>query len=165
MGKRAKHILDATGGFGHDAALLTCMGWDVTCVERHPFLAAILELAVAQIRDNPDLHQAIGDRLRVVHGDASTVLSAGEWPCPPDVVYLDPMFEGRSGSAKPRKRAQLLQRLLGTDQDAPDLLVTARAVCGRVVVKRPDDGPPLAPSPDVVFKGRLVRYDVYLQQA
>ena len=165
MGKRARHILDATGGFGHDAALLTCMGWDVTCVERHPCLAIILELAAAQVGKSPRLFKAMGDRLRVVHGDACQVLTKGTYPTPPDVVYMDPMFEPRHGSAKPRKRAQLLQRLVGTDQDAPALLAVARNVCRRVVVKRPNDGAPLAASPDVVFKGRQVRYDVYLQQA
>jgi 16S rRNA (guanine1516-N2)-methyltransferase len=31
-----------------------------------------------------------------------------------------------------------------------------------VVVKRPDDAPPLAPDPSMSIAGKLVRYDVYL---
>lgn len=161
LGLRCRHVLDATGGLGHDAALLACMGWRVTCVERIPALAAILGLAVRESMRSTRHAEMLKDRLSVVHGEAADVIKAGSME--PDVIYMDPMFEPRRGSALPRKPAQLLHRLAERDADAPELLRVARAACPRVVVKRPDDGPPLAPDPDLTFNTRVVRYDVYLQ--
>jgi hypothetical protein len=82
-----------------------------------------------------------------------------------DVIYMDPMFEARHGSALPKKPAQLLHRLVSpdADSDACEVLEMARRICHRVVVKRPDDGAPLAPNPDLTFATKQVRYDVYLQ--
>ena len=162
IGKQATTIVDATGGFGHDAALLACMGWHVHCIERHRLLAALLEMALADAYERPELAGALGNRLVVQHGDASDLLHKIDPP--PDVVYLDPMFEPRKGSALPKKPAQLLQRITsGAYDNASELLAVARDVAHRVAVKRPADGPPLAPDPDLSFAGRLVRYDVYLQ--
>jgi len=161
MGKKVQTVFDATGGWGHDAALLSCMGWTVTVVERHPVLAALLNLSLTEAQRHADLLAAIGGRLQVCQGEAAQLLT--ELPWTPDCVYLDPMFDPRKGSALPRKPAQLLQRIMKPDADATDLFNTARAHCRRVVVKRPDDGEPLGAPPDLTFKGRLVRYDVYLQ--
>lgn len=161
MGRTLGTVVDATGGWGHDAALLACMGWTVTCVERHPMLAALLELSLVEAQRHPPLLEAIGERLTICRGESERILSRMEEA--PDVIYLDPMFEPRTNSALPRKPAQLLQRVVGPDTDAVELLTVARARCHRVVVKRPDDGVPLAATPNLTFKGRLVRYDVYLQ--
>ena len=161
MGKRVETVFDATGGWGHDAALLACMGWTVTTIERHPVLAALLDLSLAEAQRYADLVDAIGGRLQVCQGEAAQILTDLPWT--PDCVYLDPMFESHRGSALPRKPAQLLQRIVKPDTDATDMLELARAHCRRVVVKRPDDGEPLRATPDLTFKGRLVRYDVYLQ--
>jgi 16S rRNA (guanine1516-N2)-methyltransferase len=82
----------------------------------------------------------------------------------PDVIYLDPMFSARrKSSALPKKPAQVLQALAVAGGEAK-LLAAARRSVGRVVVKRPQDGPPIEADPTLVFSGRLVRYDVYLQQ-
>jgi len=85
-------------------------------------------------------------------------------PQRPDAVYLDPMFPPkRKKSAAVNKEMRLLRELVGDDLDAPDLLEVARGVAReRVVVKRPDHAPPLAPYPSMSFLGKLVRYDVYL---
>ena len=83
---------------------------------------------------------------------------------PPDVIYLDPMFPDRQGrSALAGKELQILRTLVGDDEDAGDLLHVARSVAlQRVVVKRPTWAGPLASAPDLEYKGRTVRYDVYL---
>jgi 16S rRNA (guanine1516-N2)-methyltransferase len=53
--------------------------------------------------------------------------------------------------------------VVGDDADALALLeVSRRTALERVVVKRPDDAPPLAPDPSMRIAGKLVRYDVYL---
>lgn len=161
LGPHCETILDVTGGFGYDAALLACMGWQVTCVERVPAMAAMLGLALRESMRSVSHAEALQDRLTVMHGEAKEVIQARSVPM--DVIYMDPMFEPRQGSALPRKPAQLLHRLVEPNWDAGDLFKVAQMACHRVVVKRPDDGPPLAPNPDLTFTTRQVRYDVYLQ--
>ena len=161
LGPHCETILDVTGGFGHDAALLACMGWRVTCVERVPAMAAILGLSIREAMRSDAHAEALHNQITVLHNEAKDVIQTGSPPM--DVIYMDPMFEPRQGSALPRKPAQLLHRLVEADMDAGDLLEVARGACHRVVVKRPNDGPTLAPNPDLIFTTRQVRYDVYLQ--
>jgi len=40
FGSDVRTIIDATAGLGQDAALLACMGYHVTAVERSPIVAA-----------------------------------------------------------------------------------------------------------------------------
>ena len=105
----------------------------------------------------------------------------------PDVIYLDPMFPGEGRTALPRRELQLLRELTGDDDTGAGLLALARARARRrncagrigqaaggqggrrpgrarrrVVVKRPLHAPTLAPDTSLVFKGRAVRFDVYL---
>ena len=81
----------------------------------------------------------------------------------PDVVYIDPMYPPRrKQSALPKKEPRLLRALVGDDPDAADLARVALQVAARrVVVKRPGHAEPLLPDPDLAYKGKLVRYDVY----
>ncbi|HSD97968.1 MAG TPA: class I SAM-dependent methyltransferase, partial [Sulfuricaulis sp.] len=81
-----------------------------------------------------------------------------------EVIYLDPMFPPkRKKSAAVKKEMRLLRDLVGDDPDAKELLEISRHVAlDRVVVKRPDHAPPLAPDPSMSLAGKLVRYDVYL---
>ena len=70
----------------------------------------------------------------------------------------------RRESALAKRPLRLLRELVGTDADSQELLAVARAVARRrVVVKRPDHTPPLAPGPQDSYRGKLVRYDVYLR--
>jgi 16S rRNA (guanine1516-N2)-methyltransferase len=133
----------------------------VTCVERIDALAAVLGLAIRESNRSAAHAQALEGRMAVMHGDAKEVIQRRVVDA--DVIYIDPMFEPRKGSALPKKPAQLLHRFAGQDLDAPALLQVAREACHRVIVKRPNDGPVLAPDPPLTFGSRLVRYDVYLQ--
>jgi 16S rRNA (guanine1516-N2)-methyltransferase len=103
-------------------------------------------------------------RLRLVGGDACSVLADSRVPAP-DAVLLDPMFPERGSSAAVRKEMQLFQQLVGDDPDAPALLATALQVAvHRVAVKRPRGAPPLAgPKPSHVLEGRSTRFDVYVR--
>lgn len=158
IGSAATTVVDATAGLGHDACLLACMGWQVTAIERDPFIACMLQIAVEDVQRHPELQSRIADRLTVKHGDAEVLLEASH----ADVIYLDPMFTGRRRkSALPKKPAQLLQALAEPSDDEK-LLASARSTAHRVVVKRPSDIDPIGMSPDLIFEGRQVRYDVYL---
>ncbi len=150
-------VIDATAGLGHDASLIACMGWQVIGIERDPFLAAALDLSLRDATRCDELQVMLSGRLEFRCGDATTMLPTME----ADVVYLDPMFTARrKQSALPKKPAQILQALVDPGDDEA-LLAAARTQADRVVVKRPTGGPPIA-EPDLVFPGRLVRYDVYL---
>jgi 16S rRNA (guanine1516-N2)-methyltransferase len=81
-----------------------------------------------------------------------------------DVIYLDPMYPERSKSVLAKKEMQMLQKLIGHEEDAEHLLTAALAAAGkRVVVKRPKTAPPLADSsPTHSLSGKTTRYDVYM---
>lgn len=160
VGSGARMVADLTAGFGHDACLLACMGWDVTAIERDPFIATILSLSVEDTRRDPALASDLDGRLRMHRGEALDWLVGMQTP--PDVIYLDPMYELKRGSALPRKRAQVLQAVVEGESNGVRLLEAARNAVRRVVVKRPADGQPLGGPVDLVFTGRQVRYDVYL---
>ena len=159
-------ILDATAGLGKDAFLLASLGCCVTMLERssivHGMLADGLERAL--LADNPQAKIAVAataSRLSLRRGDFLDLTDALE---PVDVVYLDPMFPARSKSARVKKDMFLLQGLLGHAESQPELLDAAlNLAVRRVVVKRGKLSPALDQrAPDISYKGRSSRYDVYL---
>ena len=164
LGKSSRTVLDATAGLGQDAALMACMGYCVTAVERSPILVALLEDGLRRARLDPELSAAVGDRLQVINADARDVLGQGELQ--PDVVYVDPMFPPkRKTSALAPKAIRLVRRVVGEDDDAALLLERAiKSGVRRVVVKRPHYAPPLGSQPTMSFTGKLVRYDTYIVQ-
>lgn len=154
-------VVDATAGFGHDAALLACMGFNVLALERSPLVQVLLLDAIRRADEDPRMKQALGGRLRLEPVDAVNFIPTIE-PAPA-VVYMDPMFNpSRPSSALPRKPAQLLRRIVGHDPDAEALLQVACASSRRVVVKRADGARCLAGNPSHSVSGKQVRYDVYL---
>lgn len=160
FGKKTHSIVDATAGYARDALLLALMGFRVTAVERSPVVAALARDGLQRLAAQTGV--ILSERLWLVNGDARALLAA--MTPRPDAIYLDPMFPPkRRKSAAVKKEMRLLRELVGNDTDAPELLALSRSVArDRVVVKRPDDAPPLAPDPDMSLKGKLVRYDVYL---
>jgi 16S rRNA (guanine1516-N2)-methyltransferase len=62
-----------------------------------------------------------------------------------------------------KRRLRLLREVVGDDEDRQLLFTSAlQTATRRVVVKCPDEAPPLADDPDETYAGKLVRYDVYL---
>jgi len=158
-------VVDATAGFGRDAMLLALLGCRVTAIERDRVVAALLVDGVHRALGYPDLMDAV-ERLELMTDDSRSYF--GRLQTPPDVIYLDPMFVSKNRSARPKKELWALSRLVRDEDDGASLLAAALATgCRRVVVKRPDNGAPLeAPDgrqPDTQFRGKTVRFDVYLQ--
>ena len=156
IGRRCRSVVDATAGFGHDAFHLFHLGKRVIAIERSPVVAAMLADAIDRL-----VPSARSDSLQLICDDARRRVTQCD---PPDVIYLDPMFPDRQGrSALAGKELQILRALVGDDEDARDLLHVARSVAlQRVVVKRPAWAGPLGSVPDLEYRGRAVRYDVYL---
>lgn len=161
MGSRTATVLDATAGLGRDAALLACLGFQVTAVERSPVIAALLEDGLQRAAAEPQLARALGGRLVVILGDAREVLEGARDM--PDAIYIDPMFPPkRKSSALAKKDVRLLRAVVGDDPDASDLVrIALGRARQRVIVKRPDHAAPLAANPTATFAGKLVRYDMY----
>ena len=160
-----QEVVDATAGLLGDATVLAQYGFEVVALERHPVIAALGEAALRRARA-----AGIGwcERLRLEHADARHWLAArSSGSQRPELIYLDPMFGQRRGSALPNARLRLLAALIGAGHPGDDLLAMARAAARRrVVVKRPLRaaalGDALGAAPHHSLAGRAVRFDVYL---
>lgn len=163
-GVEAPRAVDATAGLGEDSLLLAAAGFTVTLCEADPVIAALLEDALARA----SAHEVLGpivERMHLVAGDSRVTLerAGASTGAQPDVVYLDPMFPGRTKSAAVKKKFQLIHGLERPTEplDEESLLQAALAAHPRkVVIKRPVKGPYLAGvKPSHAIAGKAVRYD------
>jgi len=154
-------VIDCTAGLARDSLILAHLGCQVTLCERSPVMHCLLADALERAGDHELLGPA-ASRMTLVASDAKSLLASG---IDTDVVYLDPMFPEKEGSAAVRGSMQYLQRFIGVDEDTDLLLETALySNCDRVVLKRPAKGAVIAadlPEPVHVFKNRNSRYEVY----
>lgn len=165
-GSSRPRVLDATAGLGEDAWLLAAAGCEVTAVERHPVIHALLADALRRARTTAPV---VADRITLANcADAEAVLRPLQMSKSErdgfDVVLIDPMFPGAERrKTTERKPMRVLRGLAGDDADADKLLDLALcAAIRRVVVKRPRRAPALAGrEPGVVHAGRGLRFDVY----
>ncbi|WP_227657390.1 class I SAM-dependent methyltransferase [Candidatus Magnetaquicoccus inordinatus] len=159
-------IVDATPGLGQDAFVLAALGAEVKMVERSPVLAVLLEDGLRRLRAHSQIHALPQVLLTLERADSRCWLASfladnrGERP---DVIYLDPMYPHRQGSALVKKEMRRLRRLVGDDNDAEELLPLAMQVAqSRVVVKRPRHAAHLAALlPTMVIESEQTRYDIY----
>lgn len=165
MGK-AKSVLDMTAGWGADALHIAESGRNVIALERHPVVYQLLQQARA------GLDASLQQRLQFFHADVSAsdfekklfnVLA--EKP-DFDLVYIDPMFAGKSAkSAKTKKPMTLLQKLVEPPSQDNERQLFDRAMNiaqQRVVVKRALKAPYLANAvPQGSIKSKLLRFDLY----
>lgn len=157
-------VLDATGGMGKDSFLMASHGCIVHIIERNQIVATLLEDGLRRASGNPDTCE-ITARIKLMVRDSTEFLldhCAQEQLY--DVIYLDPMFPERNKSALVKKDMQLLQNLIGHEDDTLQLFQAAQSAAGnRIVVKRPNTAAPLndqKPSHSLV--GKTTRYDVYM---
>lgn len=156
-------VLDATGGLGRDAFIMASHGCQVHVFEKNPVAAAVLEDGLRRACEHPDTKR-ISDRIRLTVGDSCKFLLSEDRVAQFDVIYLDPMFPERSKSARVKKELQILQQLVGHDENIENLFAAAlQTARKRVVVKRPKTAPPLrGPAPSYNISGKTTRFDVYL---
>lgn len=154
-------VFDATAGLGRDAYVLADLGCKVTLVERSAVLAFVLQegLNRAVISQFNEVREAAA-RMSVKCEDSTEICAT-----PDQVIYLDPMFEERKGSAASKKDLSVLQALHGHSADDQRLIDWAFGQpVSRIVVKRPIKAAPLTASvPSHVLKGKSVRFDVYVR--
>ncbi len=159
--KQSLKVLDVTAGFGQDAYVLACLGCEMTLLERSNIIYRLLEDGIIRARENPEFQKL---KMELINIDALDYLNKlGEKNCP-DVIYVDPMFPSRQKSALVKKEMRMLKAVVGEDSEADQLLTYAlKKAKKRVVVKRPKLAPPLeGKEPDIVYKGKSSRFDVYI---
>lgn len=156
IGYRTGAVLDCTGGWATDAAHIAAHGIPVIAIERHPVVYALVRNALA-FCENEKIIRNLSWR----HENSVAFLDTLDDPI--DVIYLDPMYPPRPGSAAPKKPLQLLQSLIAEDKDDAGALlsIALTKASQRVVVKRPHYAAPLLPGKSGATEGKLVRYDIY----
>lgn len=154
-GRLGHSILDLSAGLGIDSVFLSQLGYDVTAVERNPVLFLALDTAQKKLSDRQK------EKLRFEFASAKDFLIATDKAF--DVIYFDPMFPEKKKSALPRQEMIMFRHLVGSDDDARDVVETAIKLkkAKRVVVKRPIKAPLLLEHPQNQVEGKLIRFDVY----
>lgn len=150
--KAGLRVQDWTAGLGTDSLLLATAGCQVTMFERSRVIAALLKQA---LNSKDERLAPVLERMQLNAGDAR------EFPeQPADVVYLDPMFPQSKKTALVNGPMQYLQRLLGPDHDAEQIIQAAlKRSVKRVVVKRPASAPEA--NATFVLSAKANRFDVY----
>jgi 16S rRNA (guanine1516-N2)-methyltransferase len=164
MGLRAGKtpmIIDATAGLGRDAFLLASLGAEVVLIERsdqmHTLLAHGMERAS---KEGGELRYIIG-RMTLLRGDAKDLLPelSGE------AILIDPMHPARHKSALVKRELRQVREIVGTDDDAADLVrVALKSARNRVVLKWPAKANPITgirPCSHQIL-GKSTRYDVFM---
>jgi len=153
------HVIDATAGWGNDAAVLASSGINVQMIEHDPVLAVLLEDGLQRLNQQEPTAPV---HLSLHTIDAWAYLDALSPPDYPDVIYMNPIHPARFKMTHNQKSLSPLQAFLSTIEDPLGLLKVACArVQKRVVVKWPTHFQPLN-KPSYVLKGKSpVRFDVY----
>lgn len=158
--KPGMRIIDATAGWGRDSALLASFGAQVLMLERSAVMHCLLQDALERQDDSAKQHLT----MTVLKADAIAYLSQCSKEKAPDLIYLDPMHPEREKSASVKQDLQLLQALIGEDQDVVQLLIQARRVArSKVVLKWPAKKPFLV-EPHYCIKGKTIQYGCYLPE-
>ncbi len=159
--KREIHsVVDLTAGWGRDSFILATHGQHITMVEQNPVIYNCLNFLLSIVQhDNTD---KVYQQLQLINENSVDYLSFKDVRFA-DCLYLDPMFPAHKSSARPGKELQILQ-LLTTNLNVDELFELALAKAKyRVVVKRPIHAKTLSEKkPDIVYKEKTIRFDVYL---
>lgn len=150
-------ICDITAGFGQDAYLLYSLGCEVKLVERSEIIAKLLQDGL--LRANCNIALTIGEAKDYLNALLKTKNL-------PDVIYFDPIFPDKNTSALSQKSARILRAIAGKDEDSAEVFELAlKTAQKRVVVKRPIYAKTISDNhhkPDIIYKGKSIRFDVYL---
>lgn len=149
-GKAKPRVFDASAGTLKDSTLMLAMGLEVIAAERHPVAQALIQNC---LRRENDL------ALEFIPADALEVLKTRN---DFDVVYFDPMYEGKNEKAAPRKEMRIFREVVQADLDAKDCAQELRNSGKRLVIKRSSKADPLLTNPAVSFGKKSTVYDVYL---
>lgn len=154
-GRYGLKVLDLSAGLGIDSVFLAQLGYEVTALERNPLIYLALNEAANHAADN-----GMSLNLKFEFADSLQYLQTSKTEV--DVIYFDPMFPEKTKSALPRQEMVFFRNLVGSDDDASQVLEAAMGYknAKRVVVKRPIKAPQLL-KPHSSTEGKLIRFDIY----
>jgi len=169
QGVKPPTVIDATAGLAKDAYVLACLGCPITLLERSPVIVELIQDAIKRAKEDEHFQTVLNTGFNVIAGSSIeylTTLLEQKNAILPDVIYLDPMYPHRKKSASVKKNMQILQKLLGQDDDTQELLEIALKIAKkRVVVKRPKGAENLTDiKPTYLVESKKTRYDVYIIQ-
>ncbi|MCP4332085.1 MAG: class I SAM-dependent methyltransferase [Gammaproteobacteria bacterium] len=155
-------ILDVTAGWGVDSYILARHGHQVTMLEQNQLVYAIVACSLELLAGDAAAG-VTASRMNIENTDANHYLHGLTDGRDYDCIYLDPMFHAHKSGAKPAKEMQILQTLTA-NVDIDDCFEAALLKAGkRVVVKRAAKAPPLSQlKPDLVYRAKSIRFDIYL---
>ncbi|NRA89468.1 MAG: class I SAM-dependent methyltransferase, partial [Rhizobiales bacterium] len=154
-------VIDATAGLGRDAFLLASLGAEVILIERSEEMHQLLSDGMARAVDEGSEFAEIMSRMTLLHGDAKALLPTLK----PEIILIDPMHPPRKNSALVKKEMRLIREIVGTDNDAAELMqVALGCATKRVVLKWPQKADPIASirAPSHQITGKSTRYDVFM---
>lgn len=154
-------IVDATAGLGRDSFLLASLGAHVTLIERSEEMHLLLAQGMARAaNEGGELGRIIG-RMTLLKGDAKDLIP----DLPNDAILIDPMHPVRKKSALVKLELRQIRDIVGTDDDAVDLVRLAIKHAGkRAVLKWPAKADPIAGLQKCThqIRGKTTRYDVFM---
>ena len=163
-GGKSPSVVDATAGLGRDAFLLASLGSEVTLIERSPEMHGLLADGMNRaLQAGGEIAEVI-NRMTLLQGDAKDLLPTMS----PDAVLVDPMHPARRKSALVKSEMRQIREIVGTDDDALDLMKVALASARkRVVLKWPMRAAPMPgiQPPSHQITGKSTRYDVFMISA
>ena len=160
--RNIKTVLDLTAGWGADSLTLAAHGQQVTMLEQSGLLCAIVAYSLERLAADP-YGREIARRMTLENTNARDFLQSLDDGQGFDCIYLDPMFPAHKSGAKPGREMQILQALTGNLDIASCFELSLQKARKRVVVKRPAKAPRLGESkPDLLYREKTVRFDVYL---
>ena len=154
-------IIDATAGLGRDSFLLASLGAQVTLIERSEQMHSLLVQGMELARQEGGDFAEIMDRMTLLNGDAKDLLPE----LSAEAILIDPMHPPRTKSALVKRELRQVREVVGTDEDAADLVsVALQHARHRVVLKWPAKAAPIegikACSHQIL--GKSTRYDVFM---
>ena len=150
-----KHILDTTGGLGHDAFILALLGQKITVLEKNTGLCILIEEALNNLPNLSYFNDA-KNNISVINNDSRAFLSSAENF---DVIYVDPMFNSKK-KLKRTKQMQFLDNYL-KEYDDPSVEFYKSNFKRLVIKKELRAATSIKDCSAISFKGSSVRYDVY----
>jgi len=160
-GGKTPTIIDATAGLGRDSFLLASLGAQVTLIERSEKMHELLVQGMKRAAEEGGQFREIIGRMTLLKGDAKDLIP--ELSC--DAVLIDPMHPVRKKSALVKQDLRQVRELVGTDDDAADLVrVAIKHARKRVVLKWPAKADPIEGVKACThqIRGKTTRYDVFM---
>ena len=150
------NILDCTGGFAKDAAILASLGNKVTLIERNPLVMSLLIDAREKIKS--DDIRSIFSKIKVRFGNCIDFIRDTNKHF--DYIYFDFMFNINK-SALPSKNEQFLRKIVKNDinENLDIVHETIQRVTSKIIIKEHISSNDYD-NFDIIntYKGKIVKY-------